>query len=121
MVGGKHADDRFRIEPMQQETCQADGGRGISWFGLHDDVLGGDPGQLADDLIVDEVVGDDPEVSFFAQRQETLYGLLNHGLFSIQREHLFRQAATAPRPEARSAPTCQYHWIEIRHRKQLSS
>src|SRR5262249_8843443 len=59
-----------------------------------------------------EFVGDDPEVLLRAQRQEPLHGLLDHGLFAVQGEHLLGQPAAAPRPETGPASARQDHRIE---------
>jgi hypothetical protein len=82
-------------------------------------MLGWNPRELTDDLIVDEIVGNDPEILFFPQRHKALDGLLDHRIFSIQGEHLLGQTAAAARPEPCATPACQYHWIEMGHRKQI--
>ena len=68
--------------------------------------------KLAFDLAVHKAIGDDPKILLRTEGQKPVHGLLDHGLFAIQREHLLGQLAPAARPESGAAATGQNDWIK---------
>jgi hypothetical protein len=74
---------------------------------------GGQAGELVGDLVGQELVGDDPGFLQLGQRLEALDGLLNHGAFAVQREHLLGAGAARAGPEAGTAAAGENHRAKI--------
>ena len=68
--------------------------------------------QLALNFSGEKFIGDDPEVFLRSQREQAFHRLLDHGLFAVERQHLFGLLATASGPEAGPAAAGKNHWIK---------
>ena len=62
---------------------------------------------LAGDRLVEQLVGDDPNVARIRDWQQAVQRLLDHGLVAIECEHLLGAGAAAPRPETGAAASRQ--------------
>ena len=114
MVGGKHSHYCARIAAQQDESRQADGGRGIAAHRLGQHLLDFDSGKLAANRRPQFGVGDDPKIRRRRQRQQPRDCLLDHGAVAIQRQHLLGPPLAAQRPKTRAPAAGEDHGIKIR-------
>src|SRR5438270_6765520 len=76
VVGWKHADHSLRIFALENERRQCDRWSGVARHRLGYDLLLRQLLQLPADHFKDVIVGDDPEIVFVGERQQSRDGLL---------------------------------------------
>ena len=113
MVGGKDAQHRIGVLPLDEEGSQSAGRSGVARHRLPDDLPGRHALQLAGDLMGQVLVGDDPNLLQTGDRLEPLDGLLQHGALAVQSQNLLGVGAAGARPEARTAASSKNHGTEI--------
>ena len=114
MVGRENAEDGVRIDPAQNMGGQADGRCGVALRGLGDDLRSRDLGQLANDLIPDKAIGQNPEAFGRNQGPKAIHRLLDQGSFvEPDRQDLFRMTLAALRPKTGTATTGQNQAVVV--------
>jgi hypothetical protein len=76
-------------------------------------MLAGNLAKLLCDEIVEEIVGDDPDVGGVGDGNKPVDGLLNHGAFAVESQNLLGARFSTARPEPRSTATCENHRSEL--------
>src|ERR1035441_9786806 len=88
---------------MEDVGGQADGGCGIALDRFGEHLAGRDFGKLADNLVAQMVVGEDPKAFGRNDGRETFDGGLDQRALPDDVEDLFGGTLAAARPEARAA------------------
>ena len=118
VVRGKDADDGVGCGGLEQKRSQRARWRGVACGRLAEDVGSRDLRQLTSDRLVEQRVGDDPDVVCRGERQQTVEGLLDHGAVPVKGEHLLGTSLAAARPEACTAAAGQDHRRERGERER---
>ena len=88
MVGWKQCQHRLRICALQDKSGEADGWRRVAthWFGDH--LVSSHLGELTQDLRLQVVVRDHPNLLGSRELKQSRDRLLDHCLLAIEREQL---------------------------------
>ncbi len=106
---------------MQNVRSQRDRGRRIALRRLGDDLRGRYFGQLADDLVANEIIGQDPDALGRYQGRQTVHRFLNQRSLPRDLEDLLGVTLPAARPKPRTPSAGQNEAVVIRLRHVLWS
>jgi hypothetical protein len=113
MVRREDSQDGVGVLALDEQGRQSASRGGVSGHRFLEDLSGGQTWKLIADFVGQILVGDDPGFFELCQWLEAFYGLLDHGAFPIQREHLFGAGAAGPGPEASTAASSENHRTKI--------
>src|ERR1700753_2064553 len=69
--------------------------------------------KLLGNKLIEQIVGNHPNVGRIGHWSKPIHCLLNHGALAIQSQHLLRPRLPAARPEPCSTSTCENHRSEF--------
>ncbi len=93
---------------MQDMRSERDRRSRVALGGFRNDLRLRHVGQLPDNLVADEIVGQNPDTLGRNQRLQPLHRFLNQRPFARDVQNLFGVPLAAARPETRSAPAGEY-------------